>query len=146
MISAGSVHNSVMKSCTFGCWKAHADRGSLCALEGCQSRRESYLAGTDRNFERYWTPKRIYITYKEEVRTVQRTQRASIRQTNRWLVVSEIEAVILRIRRKDPTHYVVQMQIILLNVAVRIVTSRLQRFDLKKCQKPHRTSVPMKTF
>jgi len=89
MTSACFVHNSVMKSCTFGCWKAHADCGSLCALEGCQSRRESCLAGTDRNFERHWTPNRIYIIYKEEVRTVQRIQRASIRQTNRWMLVRE---------------------------------------------------------
>ena len=62
------------------------------------------------------------------------------------MVVSEIDAVILRIRRNEPTHYVEQMQVLLLNVAVRIVTSRLQRFDLKKCQKPHTTSVTMKTF
>jgi hypothetical protein len=89
MTSACVVHNSLMKSCTFGCRKAHADCGSLWALEVCQSRRESCLAGTVRNFERYWTPNRIYITHKEELRTVQRTQRASIRQTNRWMLVKE---------------------------------------------------------
>jgi hypothetical protein len=47
------------------------------------------------------------------------------------------EAVILRIRRSEPTHYVEQMRILLLDVPVRIVTSRLQRFDLKNCVKNH---------
>ena len=45
--------------------------------------------------------------------------------------------VVLRIRRSEPTHYAEQMQILLLNVAVRIVTSRLKRFDLKNCVKNH---------
>jgi hypothetical protein len=96
--SACCVHNSLLKSCTFGFSKAHANGGSLWALDGCQSCRDSCVAGTvvSKDAENHYEST---LHVKEEVRTAQRTQRALIRQTNRWMLVREIDTGVVRIGR-----------------------------------------------
>ena len=54
-----------------------------------------------RNFKRYWRRKLMYITYKDVIHTAQRTQCGSIRKANRWMLVRDREAVMMRIRRNE---------------------------------------------